>query len=80
MKTIITALRNQPGNIEAGLAAVFLLSGVVLATGLVATAFATAQSARPSQVTIDRHSAPDAAGLERYYRRGGAIGGYQIVL
>jgi len=79
MKTIITALRNQPGNIEAGLAAVFLLSGVVLATGLVATAFATAQSARPSQVTIERHSAPDA-GLERYYRRGGAIGGYQIVL
>jgi hypothetical protein len=80
MKTIITALRNHRENIEAGVAALFLVAGVVLATGLVAMAFASAQSVRPSQVTIDRHADRDAAGLERYRRRGGAMLGYQFVL
>ena len=81
MKTIITALRKHRENIETGVAAVFLMMGVVLATGLMAMAFASAQSVRPDQITIYSHSGPAAGGLETYHRRGGGtVGGYQVVL
>jgi hypothetical protein len=79
MKTIITALRNHRENIEAGVAALFLVAGVLLATGLVAMAFARAQSVQPAQITIYSHSKP-TAGFEWSYRRGGTMGGYQVVL
>ena len=81
MKTIITALRNHRENIEAGVAAALLVLGVVLATGLVAMAFAGAQLVQPDQITIYSHSGPAAGGFERSYRRGGGtMGGYQVVL
>jgi hypothetical protein len=80
MKTIITALRNHRENIEAGVAALFLVAGILMATGLAAVAFASAQSVRPDQITVYSHASSVAGGLERSYRRGGTIKGYQVVL
>jgi hypothetical protein len=80
MKAIITALRNHRENIEAGAAALFLVAGIVVATGLVAVAFASAQSVRSDQITIYSHSSSVAGGLERSYRHGGTIKGHQVVL
>jgi hypothetical protein len=80
MKTIVTSPRNRRESIEAGMAALFLLLGVVLATGLLALAFASAQSVQPSQIMIHSHSSPAAGGFERSDRRGNAMAGYQVVL
>jgi len=81
MKTIIAALRNHRENMETAMAALFLVLGLLVATGLVAMAFATAQSVQPSQITTYSPSSAAVGGLERYHRRGGGtIGGYQVVL
>jgi len=79
MTTIIRALLNQRENIEAGVAAVFIILGLMLATGLLATAFASVQSAGVGQIATYSRPDPDAAGLERYYRQGGMMPSYQVV-
>jgi len=79
MNTIIRALLNQRENIEASVLAVFLVVGVMLATGLLAMAFASVQTAGAGQIAIYSRADPDAAGLERYYRQGGMMPSYQVV-
>jgi hypothetical protein len=81
MKTIFTGLGKCREGIEAGVAVTFLILGVVLATGLLAMAFASAQSVQPSQVTVYGYSSAAAGGFDRSYRRGGgAAVGYQLAL
>ncbi len=81
MKSIIMGLGKYRESFEAGIAAIFLVLGVLLATGLLAMAFASAQSVQPSQVTIYGYPGPAAGGFDRSYRRGGgAAVGYQLAL
>ena len=81
METVITGLGKYRENVKAGIAVIFLLIGVILATGLLAMAFASAQAVQPSQVTVYGHSSPAVGGLDRsHLRGGGGIGGFHILL
>ena len=77
MNRIITAFTGRTG--EALSATALVVAGLALATGIVAMAVAGPKAERLGHALFDVRSDPDAVALERYFQRGGAIQGYEVV-